>query len=104
MIADNFWQGEGEVLSKKDITITDPVKGSYFVTDITLSCIRIVREKVKKTTVPLEAWGVLSEIAKDIEVGDYIKAEGRFENKEWSDAEGHRKSKNVITLEALEKL
>lgn len=102
MKSENKWSGIGVILSKKNVTIPDP-RGEYHVTDIALLCSRTVRDKVKKTVVPLEAWGTVSDLCKELIEGDWVQVEGRFENKNWNDKEGRPQQKNVIVVEAISK-
>lgn len=101
MANNNLWTGKGLLKTKKTITINDPNKGSYEVTDILLSVRRMVKNIPKYTIVPLEAWGEVSKLTKDLKEGDIVVVEGHFENKKWQNKAQELMTKNLIVVEKI---
>ena len=97
---DNHWTGCGIVHSKKTITIEDP-RNNYKVTDLSIKITRMIKGKSRTTFIPCECWGVMSEEADNIQEGDFVYAEGHFENKKWLNKDKIEMQKNVIAIEKI---
>lgn len=99
----NEWIGQGQIVSKKKITIPDP-RQDYYVTDLVIICKRQIKGTYKGTFIPCEAWGQFSDYCDKLEIGDKIKVRGRFENKAWRGKDGENYKKNLVVIEDITKL